>query len=513
MPDYADRIYLSPRARAVILWVTVAVGLLFVWQISGILSPFIWALITAYVLNPVVVFLASRTHLPRRIWAIVFYLVLLGLLIFGLGTLLPLLSRQLTDFIRELPRHAREAGTFAREMGFINGDTLDIFGTQINLSASDAEISGQLQALLTRQLGPSALPAIARGAEGVLKLLVYLVATFFLLLEMDRIGDWFSRITPDNVRAELGPWVRRINHVLGAYIRGQLILVLLMSAASYIVLTLLGVRYAPLLAIFTGLVETMPFVGPYTAGGAAVLVALTQGYAPFGWSQLTLAIAVALAYTILRQLEDNFVMPFLIGRLVHLHPLIVIFAVLAGAALWGILGLLLAVPVAATLKIVLTYLHGKLREEPSRALVVIDRHDDWDHITSRVRQAVFASKANGTARPYLLVSVSSPPHFLLESPGWNRFQSLLDESNSDAVLHTSDTSLLRLAEAAGIATEEETQPPLVIAPEPDFEEAAPDTLLNRMRRRSGEERDFTRKGLFVTRPLSPPKELDEDPRP
>src|SRR5689334_14003109 len=98
MPDYADRIYLSPRARAVILWVTVAVGLLFVWQIGGILAPFIWALITAYVLNPVVMFLASRTRLPRRIWAILFYVVLLGLLIFGLGTLLPLLSRQLTDF-------------------------------------------------------------------------------------------------------------------------------------------------------------------------------------------------------------------------------------------------------------------------------------------------------------------------------------------------------------------------------------------------------------------------------
>src|SRR5947209_7233723 len=208
--------------------------------------------------------------------------------------------------------------------------------------------------------------------------------------------------------------------------RGQLVLVVLMSFAWYAALTLLGVRYAPLLAIFTGLVETMPFVGPYTAGGTAVLVALTQGYAPYGWSPVTLAIAVAIAYTILRQLEDNFVMPFFIGRLVHLHPLIIIFSVLSGAALAGILGLLLAVPVAATVKIVLTYLYGKLMEEPSRSLVVIDADSGWDEITSRVREAVLASQAYSSSKPYLLVSVPVPPAFLLEAPGFGRFQALLE---------------------------------------------------------------------------------------
>lgn len=513
-PDNADRIYLSPRARATILWVAVGVTLLFFWQIHEILTPFIWAIITAYVLNPVVVFLSSRTGLPRRLWAIVFYLVLLGLLVWGLGTLVPLLSGQFADFVRELPRHVREAGRFARDAGIISGtgNSLEILGTQINLNGTDEEISKQLQALISAQLGRSALPFIARGAEGLLKLLVYLVSTFFLLLEMDRIAGFFVRYTPDNVRTELGPWVRRINHVLGAYIRGQLILVVLMSVASYIALTLLGVRYAPLLAIFTGLVETMPFIGPYVAGGTAVLVALTQGYAPFGWNSITLAIAVALVYTILRQLEDNFVMPFLIGRLVHLHPLVVIFAVLSGAAIGGILGLLLAVPVAATIKIVITYLYGKLREEPSRAIVAIDHHDRWDQITSRVREAVLASKANGGARPYLRISVSSPPVFLIEAPGFSRFQALLDESNSDVVLHTADTSLLHLAEAAGIPTKEEEQPVAVVAPDPDYEEASPDTILNRMRRKPGEDREGPRRGLFVTRPLTPPKEFDEDPQ-
>lgn len=514
--EKTERIYLSSRARATVIWLSVGLTLFFIWQVHEILTPFIWAIITAYVLNPVVVFLARRTGMPRRLWAILFYLLLLGLLIWGLGTLLPLLSQQLAQFVKEMPSHVREAGKYARQAGLLDNNVIDILGTQIDLNASDEQISKQLSALVSQQLGRSALPALARGFEGLLKLLVYLVSTFFLLLEMERIGDGIARVTPPAARAELGPWVRRINHVLGAYIRGQLILVVLMSVTSYIALTLLGVRFAPLLAIFTGLVETMPFIGPYIAGGTAVLVALTQGHAPYGWTPVVLAIAVAITYTVLRQLEDNFVMPFLIGRLVHLHPLVVIFSVLSGAALGGILGLLLAVPVAATVKIIAMYLYGKLNEEPPRTVTTIDDEDGWDDVAERIRQAVLVSKAGGASRPRLLVSVPVPPPALLEPSQFHRLQALLDESLTDAVLLTSDPKLTQLAKDAGISTEQEPEWPVVTAPEPDYEEGEPSTFLRR-RRRGQEEQDsedkgerFSRPRLFQTRPLTPPKEVDKD---
>ncbi|MFL5733814.1 MAG: AI-2E family transporter [Chloroflexia bacterium] len=519
-----DRIYLSSRARATIIWITVAVTLVFLWQVHEILTPFIWAIVTAYVLNPVVVFLARKTGMPRRIWAILFYALLLALLLWGLGTLLPLLSQQFALFLRDLPGHVREAGKFGRELGLLDksvgNNVIDILGTQINLNASDAEISKQLSALVSQQLGRSAIPALARGFEGVLRLLVYLVSTFFLLLEMDRIGDGIARLTPHAGREELGPWVRRINHVLGAYIRGQFFLVVLMSVTSYTALSILDVRYAPLLAIFTGLVETMPFIGPYIAGGAAVLVALTQGTAPFGWSPMALALAVALTYTILRQLEDNLVMPFLIGRLVHLHPLVIIFSVLSGAALAGILGLLLAVPMAATLKIVATYLYGKLSEAPPRTVATIDDENDWDDVASRIRQAALVSKMSGASPPSLLVSVPVPPAILLDPVQFHRLKALFEESQADAVLLTSDPPLVKLAQEAGIATEREPAWSGVRAPEPDYEESEPNTLLRRMRRDKDERGEpLARPRLFQTRPLSvakqtgplsTPKELDEE---
>jgi predicted PurR-regulated permease PerM len=514
----ADRIYLSSRARAAVVWIAVAVALVFLWQVRSILTPFIWAIVTAYVLNPVVVFLTSRTHWPRRLWATLFYLALLGLVAWGLGTLVPMLSQQLSEFIKEAPQHMREAGRIFREWGVINGDTVDIVGTQINLNAPDAEIRRQLTELVSQQVGRNAVPAIAHGFEGILKLLVYLVSTFFLLLELPRIGQGIASLTPKDVRSELGPWVMRINYVLGAYIRGQLVLVLLMSVTTYIGLTVLGVRFAPLLAIFTGLVETMPFIGPYTAGATAVLVAVTQGAAPFGWTPIVLAGAVAIMYTILRQLEDNFVMPFLIGRLVHLHPLIVIFSVLAGAAIGGILGLLLAVPVAATVKIVLQYLYGKLQEEPPRTLVIIDDNDGWEEITDKVRQAALISKSNGAGRPKLQISVPTVPSALLNPPEFQNLLGLLEESSADAVLLTTDPTLQTLAESAHLPTRDKPQWQPT-APAPDFAESHPTAPLMRHLRRNGNEPEKepegaepkARRRIFSTRPLPVQKEPDEDP--
>lgn len=506
-----ERIYLSSRAKATILWIAVGITLIFLWEVRDILTPFIWALITAYVLNPLALFLAQRTGMPRRLWAVLLYLLVFGLVIWGVGTLAPLLSQQLAELAKELPHHIKEAGKALQQNGFIDKNTsvIDVLGTQIDFNAPDAEISKQLSQLAASQFGRSALPAIARGFEGLIKLLVYLVATFFLLLEMDRIGKGISNFMPPALRADLGPWVARINHVLNAYIRGQLFLVVMISTVTFVALTILQVRFAPLLAIFTGLVETMPFIGPYTAGATAVLVALTQGSAPFGWTPVILAIAVALTYTAIRQLEDNFVMPFLIGRLVHLHPLIVIFSVLSGAALAGILGLLLAVPVAATVKIVAIYLNGKLREEPARTLVAIEKEDNWSAISEKIREAALFSKANGASRPHLLISVTNPPSALLDPAEFHTLQTVLDEARADAVLLTSHPELIRLAEQAGIPTEMKPGS-AVVAPPPDFEEERPSTILNRLRR---EEDGSPRRGLFATRPLSTRKDLDEEKQP
>ena len=123
-----------------------------------------------------------------------------------------------------------------------------------------------------------------------------------------------------------------------------------------------GVPFSLLLGLMTGVLEVIPIIGPITAGAVASLVALGNPN-PFGWSQLVYVAAVAIMYTVLRHAEDYFVIPLVIGRIVRLHPALVIFALLSGGAVFGLIGVILAVPVAATLRLVLIYVSAKLRDE------------------------------------------------------------------------------------------------------------------------------------------------------
>jgi hypothetical protein len=113
---------------------------------------------------------------------------------------------------------------------------------------------------------------------------------------------------------------------------------------------------------------------------AAVTVAVSQGHAPYGWSQVELGVAVALTYLVLRMLEDHFVIPQLIGRIVRVHPVLVIFAILAGAHSFGMLGLLLAVPLLATGKIVVQAIYYELGNPPAREVVPVRATADLEAV-------------------------------------------------------------------------------------------------------------------------------------
>jgi predicted PurR-regulated permease PerM len=204
-----------------------------------------------------------------------------------------------------------------------------------------------------------ALHAVVGLVETLLKVLLFLFATFYFLLDADRIGRLLHDLIPVQYRAELLSLAQDIDSVLGRFVRGELILVLIMSTATYLSLLVLQIPYALVLGILAGFLELIPIVGPITAATPAVIIALARP-SPFGWPQPVHALVVAGVYFVLRHLEDYLVIPNVVGRVVEIHPLVAIFAVIAGGTLGGILGMFLAVPVAAVLKIVARYLYLKL---------------------------------------------------------------------------------------------------------------------------------------------------------
>ena len=360
-----SRITFPLWAKITTVSVVIALTILLIRAVGGLLNPFIWAVITAYLFNPLVRVLSSRTRLGRGGWVILIYLAAGFLIYLGFNWLAPRLGNQYSDLVSSLPALAEATEAWIEANGRIALTNSIVFDLRI-LEEEIVAFIGELG----REL-PATIPELVFGVfERLVLVLVYLVVTFYLLVQADQIADNVYGLIPMPQQLEIRGLGRSIDHVLGAYIRSQLLLIAIMAFLTYIPLSILGVRYALFLAIATGFLEIIPFVGPWTAAGSAALVALFGGSSTFAWPSWVLALVVIAIYTVLRQAEDHLIIPNLVGRIVKLHPVVVIFAILAGAALGGALGLLMAVPIAATVKIILSYLYSKLVDSPAPFSVV-----------------------------------------------------------------------------------------------------------------------------------------------
>ncbi|MDP9251789.1 MAG: AI-2E family transporter [Chloroflexota bacterium] len=364
-----------------------ALAILLVWRAGDVVEPFIWGLIVAYILLPVVGAIERRFALPRTLAALAVFVALLAI-IFGGGRLV-------------IPRIAENAGDLQKNWPVLLAnvqDTVSSTFNQVGLGDLGASLIGPNVDDIERQLAAmaqrTALPVAVGLGHFLLQFLIFLIATFLLLRDAPRLYGFARRNLPGRQRREIMQVLGETNVMLGRYIRGQLFLVLLMSTVTTIALTLLGVPYSVLLGVLTGLLETIPFVGPITAGAIACLVALGHPN-PFGWSQLVYVGVVATMYTILRHAEDYLVIPTVIGRAVRLHPAIVIFSLLTGGAVFGLLGIILAVPVAATVRLVLIYVGAKLRDEDAFPQLEVELAE----ATEAGTETIDATRVPGRARP------------------------------------------------------------------------------------------------------------------
>lgn len=357
----------SPRAKAIVLWGTLVLALVFLSRVPHVLSPFIWAVVTAYIFQPVITGLTRLTRLPRRLVAVALYFLLVWALVLAVVTALPLLRAQAIELVNQAPS----------TIHFANQEFTQRFpAIAARFDLDTAALDRQLRDLTNQWTLAAPRRAIA-FLQGLLAFLleffVYLIATFYLLTQGDRIVANARRLVPARYHREFDRLLGEINTTLGGYLRGQLLLVAIMSSVTYVALVIYGIRYAAILALATGLLELIPILGPWTAGTIAVSVAALQPVTPFGWSHLTLAVVVGITYFVLRQLEDNLVIPVVIGRIIHLHPLVMIFILLVGTAIGGVLGLFLAVPLGAVVKILLRYVYEKMVADDERQVVLVEQ--------------------------------------------------------------------------------------------------------------------------------------------
>jgi predicted PurR-regulated permease PerM len=333
-------------------WMILGLVLVFLYEARTVIGPFVIAGIIAYIFTGGVSAVQERLHWPRIVVAALLYvlvLVALGILIyFGARALVG----QTIDLGQQGPNLV-ENGL----QQFLGNSSIDVFGQHLDAHSIAQRVD---QAVQEFQGQPSS--ALHYGElviARLLDILLVIIVSFYFIVDGHKLGAYMLKFIPAESRPAAGYLAGRIHTVLGAYIRGQLFLIALMSVITYLALRFLfGLHYALPIAIATGFLEVLPFIGPAAAAALAAGVALAQG-GP------TMAIGILVLYLILREAEDQLVMPFVVGRAVDLHPLVPIFAVLAGGAIAGVLGVLLAVPTAAAIKVILDLLYPST---PERAI-------------------------------------------------------------------------------------------------------------------------------------------------
>jgi predicted PurR-regulated permease PerM len=324
--------------------------LIILWLARAVLGPFIVAAVVAYAFSPVVSKAERRFGLRRIVVVAIGYVIA----IVFLGALAWLLAgRVITEITQLASSGPNSIATTLRDL--LGTDMIAIGGQQITV----VEIADQIQARIAALV---ASPGDALHIAGVvgqfaLEAILALIVTFYFLIDGASFRDHVVSVLPREQRASTAALFERIHVVLGKWLRGQVFLIFLVATITYLVLgPILHLPYALAIAVITGVLEIIPLVGPL----AATAIAGTDAFARGGPS---LAAIVIVFYFVFRQIEDQVVMPVVIGRAVHLHPVVTIFAVLVGLHVYGVLGGLLGVPVAAALNVVYRELYRA--DEPS----------------------------------------------------------------------------------------------------------------------------------------------------
>jgi predicted PurR-regulated permease PerM len=336
----------APRISTVTTITVVVAVAIFLYLVRGILLPFVLAGVLAYICTPLIDRLARRTRLPRWPFALAVLLALIALaaLVGSLGA--PTLLNEIAAVAGNLQ------GSIARLLNVLMGDrSFSVMGEPIDAAQLAAHAAQGLRDWLGSGGGFSLALWTVNGLSG---LLLAWVLLGYLLFDARRIAKGVFWLVPPEHRPFISHVWGQLDPLLHRYFLGVAFVVAYASVVAYIGLGLiLGLHHALLLALLTGLLELLPVVGPVAAAVIAGLVATQE--ATSGWNIL----AYVVYATALRISIDQFVGPIVLGRASHLRPVLVIFCFLSGGILFGIVGVMLAVPVALCIKVMLATLYDE----------------------------------------------------------------------------------------------------------------------------------------------------------
>jgi predicted PurR-regulated permease PerM len=334
----------SGETRA--MMIAAVVLAIFLYFIKLILLPFVLAGIIAYICTPLLDWAARRTRWPRLLFAVALFLLFFGIAALGLTFAAQRLAVEARSTAVDLQAMLEN---FIRQA--IGDQPIHLFGSSINAH----EIVQSVLERMRDWFGQTDHIANVAGYSlaAVMGAFLTMVLLFYFLASGPRVARGLFWMVPPQRRPLVARIWARLDPVLMRYFLGVLAVVVYTTFAAYIGLgVILGIKHAVLLAMLTGILETVPVIGPTTAAIIAGLVALRS--AP----GIITVVEFTIYATVLRLSIDQVVGPIVLGRAAHVHPVLIIFCFLAGGVVLGIPGVILAVPVALMVKSTLATLYG-----------------------------------------------------------------------------------------------------------------------------------------------------------
>lgn len=343
-----DTVAPAQRWRALGVWVAVAAAfVLLFYELRTVLTPFFMAGVIAYMLEPVVRRL-RRWRVPRTLAVLLAMLMVLAVLVLLVLIVLPLFVREIQQLARELPGWLERLNTHVAP--WINAK----LGTSVRLDPASIKeaITDALQT--SEGLGARILTSLRMGGLGLLGLfanaVLVPVVLFFVLRDWPRIIRHSRALIPRRWKAAVVAFFREADYALGQYLHGQMLVIGAMALFYTAGLWMTGLTYFLPIGILTGLLVFVPYVGAATGFILATVAALMQ------FNEFNNVIWVWVVFVSGQIIEGNFATPKLVGERIGLHPIAVIFALLAFGQLFGFTGLLIALPASAVLLVALRHL-------------------------------------------------------------------------------------------------------------------------------------------------------------
>ncbi|MGN0857921.1 MAG: AI-2E family transporter [Stenotrophomonas sp.] len=327
-----------------------------IWLLAPILTPFVASLMLAWLGDPLVDRLEAAGR-SRNTAVLLVFVLMTALVVAAVLILLPMLQSQVQTLVAALPQMQvwlldTAIPAVERRFGFTLAEWMDP-ERLIDWARSHWQAAGGAAATVFGYLGRSSFAVITF----VVNLLLTPIVTYYFLRDWDRMVERVAALIPRDHIATVSKLARESNEVLGAFVRGQFVVMLALGAIYASGMALVGLNLGLLIGMVAGLISFIPYLGATTGVILAVLAALVQAQGV----DLQLLVGVAVVFTVGQLLESYVLTPRIVGDKIGLHPVAVIFAVMAGGQLFGFLGMLLALPVAAVANVLLRYAQERYR--------------------------------------------------------------------------------------------------------------------------------------------------------